>query len=64
MLGRRHGAEDVAGVVDRRNHHADRKPASHPRLPPRLEQGPAQSSPACRSVKYGFRASFQGHRAG
>lgn len=55
MLGRRHGAEDVAGVVDRTNHHADRKPASHPRLPPRLEQWPH-----CRPEASARTAAFMG----
>ena len=29
MLDRRHGAEDVVGAVDRRNHYRDYKPAVH-----------------------------------
>jgi len=40
MLDRRHGAEDVVGALDRRNHYGDYKPAVHSDLPSRLKQGP------------------------
>ena len=38
-MRRRLDAEDVVGTVDWKIRHVYRKPASHPRLPPRLELG-------------------------